>query len=200
MQKKPCHYLLTSKSVKVKDWLSTSLYQKKKKNCCRNTHFVMSLLFFFSLLLWFLQQVRMSFSLRQKHPVVCVAIIPCDMSSQGEGIGRLGGWRLGKGREEAHKGESNAKTFPSVCEGKNGTKPLACISSRITEATFSWVFRASEWCHLACDHFFLWTKSNLRKEVLPMFELPSVHANRWEHKGEFRNLLGMKPENKWLVK
>lgn len=29
--------------------------------------------------------------LLQKHPVVYVAIIPCDMGSQGEGIGRLGG-------------------------------------------------------------------------------------------------------------
>lgn len=44
---------------------------------------------------------------QQKHPVVYVAIIPCDMGSQGEGIGGLGekdrGWQLET--ETAREGE-----------------------------------------------------------------------------------------------
>lgn len=46
----------------------------------------------------FFSPATVSVFLQQKHPVVYVAIIPCDMGSQGEGIGGLGekdrGWQL----------------------------------------------------------------------------------------------------------
>lgn len=49
----------------------------------------------------FFSPATTSVSLWQKHPVVYVAIIPCDMGSQGEGIGGLGekdrGWQLDEG-------------------------------------------------------------------------------------------------------
>lgn len=47
--------------------------------------------------------------LRQKHPVVNVSIIPCDVSSQEEGIGGLGekdrGWTTIREAERERKGE-----------------------------------------------------------------------------------------------
>lgn len=67
-----------------------SLKKKKKKICCLKTHKLCHEWVVFSFLPTLsLQQLRVSLSLRQKHPVVCVAIIPCDMGSRGEGTGGL---------------------------------------------------------------------------------------------------------------
>lgn len=147
--------LLPSKSLanhwRLKDQISALHYQKKKKICCLNTHKLWhEWVVFLPLLLWSLQQLRVSLSLRQKHPAVCVAIIPCDMGSRGEGIGRLGGRRLGKGREEAQKMESNGKTSQHVKKNLH-TNPPACISSRRTDVTLSWVSRTTKWFYLTWD-------------------------------------------------
>lgn len=64
--------------------------KKKKKNLLPQNTQTMSWVGCFSFLpALSLQQLRVSLSLRQKHPAVCVAIIPCDMGSRGEGIGGL---------------------------------------------------------------------------------------------------------------
>ena len=61
-----------------------------------------------------------SVSLRQKHPVVYVAIIPCDMGSQGEGIGGLGekdrGWQLW-----AERGRGTERETSPVLSPRRGT-------------------------------------------------------------------------------
>lgn len=67
----------------------------------------------------FFSSATASVFLRLKHPVVHVAIIPCDMGSQGEGIGEKDrGWQLERGRETdpilvLHKGTTDSNPFIS---------------------------------------------------------------------------------------